>query len=200
MLAESLAAFARIVSGTRPRWVGIAPDRRQRVYYANHTSHLDALVIWAVLPPDIRRRTRPVAARDYWMGGRIRRHLATKVFNAVLVDRAPADYHHSPLDDMVAALEEGSSLILFPEGQRGTGTEVKDFRAGLYHLAERRPDVELVPVYLTNLNRVMPRGAHLPVPLQSEAIFGAPLFLEPGESKSAFLVRSRNALMSLRAP
>jgi len=193
-----LAAFARFMSGARPRWVGCQPDPKQRVYFANHTSHMDVIVIWSVLPPEVRRVTRPVAAKDYWEAGRVRRYLATREFNAVLIDRAISDYHHSPVDDLIEAMGTTYSLILFPEGQRGTDPEPREFRSGLYHLAQRRPDVELVPVYLSNLERVMPRGSHLPVPLQSEVVFGAPMRLEAGENKHAFLFRARETVSNLR--
>lgn len=196
--ARLLAAFAQMMSGARPRWVGCRPEIRQRVYFANHTSHMDALVIWAVLPREVRRVTRPVAARDYWMAGRIRRHLATREFNAVLIERAPTGYHHNPVDDLVEALGSSYSLIFFPEGQRGREPEPRPFRSGLYHLAQRRPDIELVPVYLSNLDRVMPRGSLIPMPLQSEVVFGPPLWLAAGEPKVDFLQRAREAVMSLR--
>ena len=196
--AKLLAAFAQMMSGARPRWVGCQPETRQRVYFANHTSHMDALVIWAVLPPEVRHVTRPVAAKDYWMAGRIRRHLATREFNAVLIDRAPTGYHHNPVDDLVEALGSHYSLILFPEGKRGNESEPARFRSGLYHLAQRRPDLELIPVYLSNLNRVMPRGAHIPVPLQSDVVFGAPVALAAEETKLDFLTRAREAVVSLR--
>jgi len=198
MIAVVLAGFARMVSGARPIWRGCTAEPRQRVYFANHTSHLDALVIWAVLPPALRRVTRPVAARDYWEAGPVRRYLATRAFNAVLIERTPGDFHHSPLDDLLAALERGDSLIFFPEGGRGKNGEVGEFRPGLYHLAERRPDVDLVPVYLSNLDRVMPRGSRLPVPLLSQAVFGAPLHLDAREGRAPFLARARAALLQLR--
>jgi 1-acyl-sn-glycerol-3-phosphate acyltransferase len=197
--AWALAAFARIMSGARPRWMGCHPDVRQRVYFANHTSHMDAVVIWAVLPPEVRRLARPVAGKDYWESNRLRRYLATREFNAVLIDRSRSGYHHNPVDDLVSAMGERHSLIFFPEGQRGSGEGVQPFRSGLYHVAQRRPDVELVPVMLTNLDRIMPRGARLPVPLQSEVIFGKPLRLEEGEAKAVFLERARAALVALRA-
>ena len=130
VIALGLAAFARLMSGARARWVGCQPDTRQRVYFANHTSHMDAIVIWAVLPPAVRNLTRPVAARDYWNAGRIRRYLATREFHAVLIERALSGYHHNPVDDLVAAMGTAHSLILFPEGQRGTDPEPRAFRSG----------------------------------------------------------------------
>jgi 1-acyl-sn-glycerol-3-phosphate acyltransferase len=198
VIALGLAAFARFMSGAHARWVGCQPDTRQRIYFANHTSHMDAIVIWSVLPPAVRDLTRPVAARDYWNAGRIRRYLATREFHAVLIERGISSFHHNPVDDLVEALGTRHSLIFFPEGQRGTEPEPSAFRSGLFHLAQRRPAVDLVPVYLSNLDRIMPRGALIPVPLQSEVIFGTPLRLEPGENKQEFLRRAREAVTGLR--
>ena len=84
-----LALLARFLSGASVRWIDSQPDTCQRVYFANHTSHMDAIVIWSSLPRPVRALTRPVAAKDYWMGGPIRRHLANRVFNAILIEREP---------------------------------------------------------------------------------------------------------------
>ena len=196
--AEILAAFARFISGARARWTGCRPDSTQRIYFANHTSHLDAVVLWALLPPPLRARTRPVAARDYWLAGPIRRHLAVRCFHAVLVDRVP-QHHQHPLELLDVALDEGDSLILFPEGGRLRAAELADFRPGLWHLAERHPDVELIPVYLRFFDRVLPRGAHFPVPLLTDVVFGSPFERREGEGRDAFLVRAREAVLRLGA-
>lgn len=196
--ASLVAGFARLVSGARARWIGCRPEPRQRIYFANHASHLDAILLWSVLPPALRQRTRPVGARDYWGRGPLRRHLANRVFHAVLIDRQAVGHHQHPLEPMLAALECGDSLILFPEGTRHSDPEVGEFRPGLYHVAEKRPDVELVPVYLRNLDRVMPRGSTLPVPLLCDITFGAPLVFAPGEPRAAFLSRARAAVVGLK--
>ena len=89
-------------------------------------------------------------------------------------------------------------MILFPEGTRGTGQPVASFRSGLYHLARARPDVELIPVALENLNRILPKGEAIPVPMISRVTFGPELRLEPGEDKETFLERARRAVDALR--
>lgn len=199
--ATVLAAVVNLLTGSSVRWTGCAPSTCQRVYFANHTSHLDALVLWAALRPEIRLLTRPVAARDYWTADPVRRHLATQVFNAVLIDRQRVSAHaRNPLEPLLSALEGGQhSLILFPEGTRGRGPVAGPFKSGLYHLARHRPDVELVPVLIDNMNRILPRGELLPVPLLGGLSFGTPLRVETGEGKAAFLVRARNAVNGLRA-
>ena len=132
-LASALAGLARLVSGVRvERRGGDLPH--PAVFFANHTSHLDAIVLWSALPPALRTRTRPVAARDYWERGRIRPYLAERAFRALLVDRGPAPdgAPRTGIEAMIAALDQGDSLILFPEGTRGDGEEIGRFRSGLY--------------------------------------------------------------------
>jgi 1-acyl-sn-glycerol-3-phosphate acyltransferase len=200
MMKSLFAAIAKLVSGANVRWLGCLPDVRQRVYFANHTSNLDALVIWASLPPEVRALTRPVAARDYWIKGKLRLYLANKIFNAVLIERKKPTAHDNPLRDMLNALGDRHSLIIFPEGGRQTGTELASFKGGLFHLAKDRPDVEFVPVLIENLNRVLPKGEFLPVPLMGSLSFGSPIKLEAGEDKNAFLGRAQNAVKVLQKP
>lgn len=200
--AACMAALVRLATGVRVRWDGCEPSDAQRVYFANHTSHLDTIVLWGALPAAIRARTRPVAARDYWDRGPLRRYLSQRVFRVVLLDRASARgglaSARGTIDALVAAMGERDSLIVFPEGTRGSGREIEAFQSGIYHLATRRPDVELVPAYMENLNRILPKGEVLPLPLIGSITFGAPLRVEDGETKPVFLARARDAVRALR--
>ena len=193
-----LAGLARLLAGASARWIASQPDTCQRVYFANHTSHLDALLIWASLPRAVREVTRPVAAKDYWSGGIVRRWLAQEVFDAILIDRTDIKVHQSPVDLMLREAGTNFSLIVFPEGSRSVSGEVGEFKSGLYYLAKKRPDIELIPVHIDNLNRVLPRGEFLPVPLLSCISFGPPLWLERDEAKLDFLARARRAVLSLK--
>ncbi len=193
-----LVGFARFISGASVRYINCQPDTNQRIYFANHTSHLDALVIWSLLPPDVRMLTRPVAARDYWERGRLKPYLAKHVFGAMLIDRQNIKVHQSPVDLMLREIGDRYSIIVFPEGHRNTGSEIDEFKSGLYYLAKKRPDLELVPVHIDNLNRVLPRGEFLPVPLLSCVTFGPPIWLEAGEPKVEFLKKAREAVRKLK--
>jgi 1-acyl-sn-glycerol-3-phosphate acyltransferase len=197
VIKQLVIAVAKLVSGSNIRWQGCEPELRQRVYFANHTSNLDALVIWAALPPALRKLTRPVAARDYWINNWVKRYLANQVFNAVLIERKKPTQTDNPLTDMLNALGKTHSLIIFPEGGRQASGEMAPFKGGLFHLAKDRPDVEFVPVLVENLNRILPKGEFLPVPVLGSVTFGAPLKLETGEPKDAFLLRAQNAVKAL---
>ncbi len=193
-----IITFARLLTGAQPRWIGCAPAATQRIYFPNHASHGDFVLVWSSLPPALRAVTRPVAGADYWERGRMRRFVIHDVFNAVLIERGPAARDSDPIGAMQEALDAGSSLILFPEGTRNTTDErLLPFKSGIFHLASRCPKAELVPVWIENLNRVLPKGEVLPVPLLCTVSFGAPIRLDEGESKNDFISRTREALLDL---
>ena len=200
LTAALIVGFARAITAVRGIWKGVAPVPSQRIYFANHASHGDFVLVWTVLPRALRRRTRPVAGADYWQASRLKSFIGRDVFNAVLIDRDPATRSADPVTQMSNALATGDSLILFPEGTRNTGSErLLPFKSGLYHLATQHPNIDLVPVWIENLNRVMPKGAHVPIPLICTVTFGAPVRLE-GEDKTTFLSRAEAALLALAPP
>ncbi|HEY2345363.1 MAG TPA: lysophospholipid acyltransferase family protein [Xanthomonadaceae bacterium] len=196
MFSHLLAGSVRVLVGAQPRWIGCRPAASLRIYYANHTSHFDTLALWSALPPKLRANTRPVAAKDYWGSG-IRAWLATKGFNALFIDRNADRSAGDPLAPLCEALQRGDSLIVFPEGTRRAQALPSAFKSGLFHLASRFPEAELVPVYLDNLYRSMPKGTWLPVPLTCSVRFGAPLERRADEAKDAFLERARAAIVEL---
>lgn len=200
LLASALCGFARALTGVRALWLGSEPDARPRVYFANHRSHGDFVLIWASLPPPLRRRTRPVAGADYWLTTPLRRFLINRVFRGVCIDRRPGRSGPNPVEQMGEALAAGESLILFPEGTRNMSDGLLPFKSGLHHLARAHPEAELIPVWIENLGRVMPKGSLIPVPLLCTLSFGPPLAALEGESREAFLTRARSALLDLAPP
>ncbi len=192
-----LLKLVRVLTGAQARWYGCPPQAEQRIYFANHQSHADLVMIWAALPHELRSITRPVAARDYWTKTPLRQWITTAVFNAVYVDRERKD-DSDPLRPLEEALASGDSIILFPEGTRGDGEEPQSFKSGLYSLAMKFPQVVLVPAWIDNIQRVMPKGEVVPVPILCSVTFGAPIRVEPGEERRAFLDRARAAVIALR--
>jgi 1-acyl-sn-glycerol-3-phosphate acyltransferase len=204
MMAAALAAGSRLICGASVRWHCDPSATTQRIYYGNHSSHLDFVMIWSALPPRLRRSARPVAGSDYWGRGAVRRYLAGRVFRAVLIERGRAGEDkaeasaRSAIEHMAREMGDQYSLIVFPEGTRSANGVVGPFKSGLYHLSRLKPDVELVPVYLENLNRILPKGELLPVPMMSRVIFGPAFAPGGGDDKATFLLRARDALMQLR--
>ncbi|PZR01022.1 MAG: 1-acyl-sn-glycerol-3-phosphate acyltransferase [Cereibacter sphaeroides] len=200
IVATAIVVFARFITAARGLWIGVKPELRPRVYFANHTSNGDFVLIWTVLPRNLRYRTRPVAASDYWLKSPLRAFIGKQVFNAVLINRIPEERTEDPVTQMAEAIDQGSSLILFPEGKRNSGPDtLLPFKSGLYHLARQRPEAELVPVWIENLGRVMPKGEIVPIPLSVSVSFGEPLHVAEGETKDAFLTRASDALRALSA-
>jgi 1-acyl-sn-glycerol-3-phosphate acyltransferase len=201
MLAKAmgffLLALVRVLTGAQARWYGVPPRAEQRIYFANHQSHADLVMIWAALPEELRTVTRPIAAKDYWTKTPFKKWITTAVFNAVYVDRERKE-GEDPLAPLADALESGDSIIIFPEGTRGNAEEPQPFKSGLYTLAQRFPQVVLVPAWIDNIQRVLPKGEVVPVPIMCSVTFGEPIRLEDGEERRAFLDRARDAVIALR--
>jgi 1-acyl-sn-glycerol-3-phosphate acyltransferase len=197
-VAWTFILAARLVTGASGRWIGCQPEDKVRIYFANHASHLDFILLWSALPPALRNRARPVAAREYWQRNGLRHYLSSRVFRSVYVERHACPCSN-PIAPLLDTLDGGESLILFPEGTRGSSDDLRPFRSGIFHLAAARPNVELVPVWLDNPHRVMPKGSVVPVPLLCTATFGRPTRLVAGEDRTAFLARLHEELLGVRA-
>ncbi len=248
LMSFILLGIVRFLTGSQARWYGCPPKAEQRIYFANHQSHADMVLIWAALPEELRSITRPIAAKDYWTKTPFRQWITTAVFNAVYVDRqatparpapsvaavapvadtaataesdtamaggpdpspeatppAPSPEalraalpESDPLAPLVRALESGDSIVIFPEGTRGHGDEPQPFKSGLFKLAQMFPQVVLVPAWIHNVQRVMPKGEVVPVPILCSVTFGEPIQLEAGEEPRPFLDRARRAVIALR--
>ena len=192
-----LLGLIRLLTGAQARWQGCPPKAEQRIYFANHQSHADLVLMWAALPEELRSITRPIAAKDYWTKTAFRKWITTAVFNAIYVDRVKTG-EQDPLEPLIEALTNGDSIILFPEGTRGNQEEPQSFKSGLYNLALKFPHVVLVPAWINNVQRVMPKGEVVPVPILCSVTFGAPVVLQPDEDRGAFLARARQAVLDLR--
>ncbi len=197
LMSYLLLGLIRLLTGSQARWYGCPPKAEQRIYFANHQSNADLVMIWAALPEELRSVTRAAAAKDYWTKTPFRKWITTAVFNVVYVvrDRSEAE---DPLQPLINALASGDSIIIFPEGMRGQAEEPLPFKSGLYNLAQKFPNVVLIPAWINNIQRVMPKGEYVPVPVLCSVTFGAPMQIEENEDRRAFLDRARLAVMHLR--
>ena len=192
-----LVFLARLITGAQGHWYGCLPKAEQRIYFANHQSHFDWVLIWAAQPRELRAQTRPIAAREYWTSTPLKHWITREIFNAVYVSRQRSD-DEDPLEPLLGALRSGDSLVIFPEGTRGNKGDPQPFKAGLFHLAEAFPNVQLIPAWIDNVQRVMPKGEVVPVPILCSVTFGTPIQLLPGEDKRVFLERARAAVVALK--
>ncbi len=197
LMGVLLSFVARLVTGAQGHWLGSPPKAEQRIYFANHQSHLDWVLVWASLPHDLRAHTRPIAAKDYWTSSRLRHWITREVFNAVYVSRQRSE-GEDPLEPLMDALRKGDSLVIFPEGTRSHAAEPQAFKGGLYHLAREFPQVQLIPAWIDNVQRVMPKGEVVPVPILCTVTFGAPVTVAPEEGRREFMARARDAVIALR--
>lgn len=197
LAGKVLAFVARLITGAQGHWRGCPPEALQRIYFANHQSHLDWVLIWAALPSELRTTTRPIAAKDYWTSSPLKHWITREIFRAVYVNRQRTD-DEDPLAPLALALEGGDSLVIFPEGTRSSKGEPMAFKSGIYHLAKQFPQVQLIPTWISNVQRVMPKGEVVPVPILCTVTFGAPMQVLPDEDKTSFLNRARDAVMALR--
>lgn len=201
-MIDILAGVAKILTGASGVWVENQPNKKQRIYFANHTSNLDTIIIWSALPANLRSTTRPVAAKDYWNQPGVRQHIATKELNVVFVERNKETRTEDPLNPLRQALNEGYSLIIFPEGKRNPDVIPGEFKSGIYHLKQEYPNIEFIPVYLENVSKTFPRGALFPLPIICKAFFGKEinftLSMEDNkENKIDFLNHCRNKVIEL---
>ena len=169
-----LRPFMTLFIGLRVRGREHLPATGPFIIIANHSSHLDTASLLSLFPLRRLRKIRPVAAADYFERNRFVSAVSRICFNILPIARKGLTPETNPLPRMEAALQAGDSLIIFPEGTRGSGTDISKFHSGAAHLIEKCPDVPVLPVYLVNMGRSLPKGEWIPVPFFCEVRLGEP--------------------------
>jgi 1-acyl-sn-glycerol-3-phosphate acyltransferase len=164
------------------------------IFVANHHSHLDTPVLLSSLPQRWRHRAVVAAAADYFFDTRVKGALSALVLGALPVERAKVD--RRPIDQSLALLADGWSLVIFPEGGRSPDGWGQPFRRGAAFLGLRsgRP---VVPVHIEGTGRVLPKGAKRPARADVHITYGSPMRAEDGESAHRFSDRIEAAVAAL---
>ena len=188
-------AVVLFVLGLNVRHRERLPSKGPAIIAANHNSHLDAMAMISLLPLRLLPRVRPVAAADYFLGNRLLAWFALNVVGIVPLNRERRDPQEDLLAPVAAALERGEILIFFPEGSRGEPEQMAEFKSGLARIAERRPDVAVVPVFTHGLGKALPKGEWMIVPFFVDIFVGEPLRFEG--DRAMYMQRYRDAMAAL---
>jgi len=171
-------------------------NKKQFILIANHNSHMDTMAIMSAIPSRYIHKVHPIAARDFFGGSLFKKILMRYLVNATLIQRDRDDPNNDPIDSMDKMLKKTRSLILFPEGSRGVPGVMAKFKKGLGYLIQRNPEINVIPVYLDNVYKTLPRGKNLILPYNCSIKFGDPIKFKSMEMDD-ILLSSEKAMQKL---
>ena len=171
--------------GTHVRHRERLPKKGPAIVVANHSSHLDILVLLTLFPLFSVPRVHAVAASDYFLRNRCLAWISLNLIGIIPLQRTLSKEATHPLQACFDALEAGKILIIFPEGTRGTGEQMGQLKYGIWYVAKRFPEVPVIPVYLQGLGKALPKGSRLPLPIFVGIAIGSAVFWQ--EQKQAFI-------------
>ncbi|HWB27405.1 MAG TPA: lysophospholipid acyltransferase family protein [Chitinophagaceae bacterium] len=171
-----LRNFLKIFVGVQFHKAKFLIDEKQFIIVANHNSHLDTMALMASLPSKIIHKVRPVAAADHFGKTKRQARMSNFFINSLLIPRKRDKDHpgEDPVNKMLAALDEGYSLILFPEGTRGEPEKLQPLKPGIGIILSKRPHIKYVPVFMNGMGKAMPKGDNLIVPYTAKLVYGKP--------------------------
>lgn len=188
--------FILFVTGVYVKGYEHLPLEKPCIIAANHNSHLDTLILLSLFPNSQLKRVRPVAAADYFMKNKLTAWCSKNFIGIIPLKRKITATHSHPLAEVYQALEQGESIIIFPEGSRGEPEELAPFKKGIAHLAKDFPQIPIVPVCIRGAGKVLPKGEALLVPFGLDVNIASPLYYTD-ESCQAFVARLEEHVKAL---
>ena len=191
--------FLKVIVGVKFDNAKFLLKEEQFIIVANHNSHLDTMALLASLPSKIIHKVKPVAAADYFGKTKTKERLTKYFVNALLISRkrSTESPNEDPINMMIEAIDDGFSLIIFPEGTRGEPEIQQPLKPGTAYVLKKRPYVKYVPVYMTGIGNAMPKDDALIVPFESTLKYGTPTLIESTETRD-ILKQIETDLMSLK--
>jgi 1-acyl-sn-glycerol-3-phosphate acyltransferase len=186
-----------IVLGLNVRHRERLPPAGPAILAPNHNSHLDTMVLMSLLPLRLLPRIRPVAAMDYFFRNALLAWFATRIIGILPIKRQRTTPDEDLLAPVAESLALGDILIFFPEGSRGEPERLAEFKSGLARLAERFPQVPVIPVFTHGLGKALPRGDWVLVPFFVDVFVGEPL--EWSGDRKSYMERFKQAIEALAA-
>ena len=171
-----LRGFLKIFVGVKFSKADFLLEEEQFIIVANHNSHLDTMTILASLPSKIIHKVKPVAAADHFGRTKLKEKLTNFFVNTLLIQRKrdKENPDNDPINKMIDALDNGYSLLIFPEGTRGEPEISQPLKPGIAIVLANRPKVKYVPAYMKGMGKAMPKNDNLILPYNSVLIYGKP--------------------------
>lgn len=188
-----IRTFLKLIVGIQFDKADFLLQEKQFIIVANHNSHMDTMALMASLPSSIVHKVKPVAAVDYFGKTKFKKWFSNYFINTLLISRQGGN----PIHTMKKALEDGYSLIIFPEGSRGEPDSIQPFKPGVALLLSLCPEVKYVPAYMYGMGKIMPKGDGLIIPFNSKLIYGKPTLIQSNKTKE-ILVQIENDMSKLK--
>jgi 1-acyl-sn-glycerol-3-phosphate acyltransferase len=174
--------------------IRLGDDAPPLIFTPNHHSHLDTALMATVVPEPWRSKLVVAAAADYFFDTQWKAALAALSLNAIPIDREVTSRASS--DRIRRLVDDGWSLVIYPEGGRSPDGWGQEFKGGAAYLSSRT-GAAVVPVYIDGTGAIYGKGAKRLRPGHTKVLFGAPLRPLEGESTRRFSARIEAAVTAL---